>query len=640
MTATAEPTRDTRTLAERAAALPASARFLLSELSGLDLGPMRTDDPAGLRAYRRTLLDARVSLDFDDRHEIDAELAELDDDFRESARHGGSADFTADPHGVIARALEPGFGDWLDHAARARGCTRPVRLSGVVEVHETKSGRVVDVFDTATLPDGVIYKPCGTRRASVCPACAEVYRYDTYHLIAAGLRGGKGVPETVTAHPAVFATFTAPSFGAVHSRKVKAHRSTCGRKNGLGCACPTDPCHPRRDNPRCVHGRAESCTARHAEGDRRLGRPLCLDCYDHAHQAVWNHFVPKLWSRTVQQLQRIAKRHGCIVRYAKVAEFQRRGVVHLHALLRLDARPGEGEDRDALIPPLHVTAEELEDWIKAAASSTGLDSPPHPATGQSWPILWGQRGVDTDVVHRGLPGAELTEQHVAGYLAKYATKACEPAGLVAGRITDDTIGHYRTKGDPHLRALIAACWDLGTPADPAPAAPIPALPAAGRVTQLGGRWTCPACGSSTRLRICLPCDRNGHVVTRPGDTADPASAAADDTSSPEAGAYEGLRRWAHMLGFGGHFSTKSRAYSTTLGALRAARRPGNRQNVTATDPADHRDQAAADQTETTLVVGTWNYIGSGWLTNGDAALAAQAAAAARARRPRLDPHAS
>ncbi|MEV4418141.1 replication initiator [Catellatospora sp. NPDC049609] len=35
----------------------------------------------------------------------------------------------------------------------------------------------------------------------------------------------------------------------------------------------------------------------------------------------------------------------------------------------------------------------------------------------------------------------------------------------------------------------------------------------------------------------------------------------------------GLRRWAHMLGFGGHFATKSRRDSTTMGALRAAPRP-------------------------------------------------------------------
>jgi hypothetical protein len=34
----------------------------------------------------------------------------------------------------------------------------------------------------------------------------------------------------------------------------------------------------------------------------------------------------------------------------------------------------------------------------------------------------------------------------------------------------------------------------------------------------------------------------------------------------------GLRRWAHMLGFRGHFLTKSQRYSTTFGALRADRR--------------------------------------------------------------------
>ncbi len=32
-----------------------------------------------------------------------------------------------------------------------------------------------------------------------------------------------------------------------------------------------------------------------------------------------------------------------------------------------------------------------------------------------------------------------------------------------------------------------------------------------------------------------------------------------------------LRRWAHMLGYRGHFATRSRAYSTTLRQLRQAR---------------------------------------------------------------------
>lgn len=36
-------------------------------------------------------------------------------------------------------------------------------------------------------------------------------------------------------------------------------------------------------------------------------------------------------------------------------------------------------------------------------------------------------------------------------------------------------------------------------------------------------------------------------------------------------AYALLGKYAHMLGFRGHFSTKSRRYSVTLGALRRAR---------------------------------------------------------------------
>ncbi len=32
-----------------------------------------------------------------------------------------------------------------------------------------------------------------------------------------------------------------------------------------------------------------------------------------------------------------------------------------------------------------------------------------------------------------------------------------------------------------------------------------------------------------------------------------------------------FRHWAHMLGYGGHFLTKSRRYSVTFGQLRAAR---------------------------------------------------------------------
>ena len=87
-----------------------------------------------------------------------------------------------------------------------------------------------------------------------------------------------------------------------------------------------------------------------------------------------------------------------------------------------------------------------------------------------------------------------------------------------------------------------------------------------------------------------------------------------------------------MLGFRGHLATKSRRYSVTLGRLRQARRDYTRRTQlpardTAAEWADQdQDQ---DLEDTTLVIGSWRFAGMGWLTSGDAALAAASAARAR-----------
>ena len=62
---------------------------------------------------------------------------------------------------------------------------------------------------------------CGNRREAVCPSCSAVYKRDARQLVRAGLAGGKGIPDTITAHPCVFATLTAPSFGPVHARRMR-----------------------------------------------------------------------------------------------------------------------------------------------------------------------------------------------------------------------------------------------------------------------------------------------------------------------------------------------------------------------------------------------------------------------------------
>jgi hypothetical protein len=99
-------------------------------------------------------------------------------------------------------------------------------------------------------------------------------------------------------------------------------------------------------------------------------------------------------------------------------------------------------------------------------------------------------------------------------------------------------------------------------------------------------------------------------------------------------AFAGIRRWLHMLGFRGHFATKSRRYSTTLGAIREERRRFRRRQARQEprrlhDPARDED---LDGEDTTLVIARWRFAGIGYLTSGDAALAASAAARARERR--------
>jgi hypothetical protein len=470
---------------------------------------------------------------------------------------------------LLHRASSDNLNRWLAHTASTRGCHRPVRLTGSIHTVDTTTGEILQTRHTASdMPDGVLYVPCGDRRASVCPPCAETYRADTYHLIKAGLTGGKGVPSSVAGHPAVFATLTAPSFGPVHTRRVNP-------KTGK-----VAPCHIRRTAQRCPHGKLLVCTARHTDNHPSLGRPLCLDCYDHAHHVVWNGWAGELWRRTTITLSRalrpLERAHGIKLRvsYGKVAEYQRRGVVHFHALIRLDRR--DPDDPDAILaPPADITAHDLAELVAGAITSTSFETPEYADTGHIWPIYWGPQ---LDVRPVGSLGTgQITSEAVAAYLAKYATKATETTGLPpTGRMTPEAAEHY-SDAHTHLGRLVAYAFQLGT----------------------------------------LPQDW----------TTDEQQAEWHDT-------WGRLRRWTHMLGFGGHFATKSRRYSTTHKVLRAQRRDWHRS--TRTDwrrrHRPHLELQHQHDDDTTLVVCELTLAGIGWNTTADAQLAADAAARARAYR--------
>jgi hypothetical protein len=86
-----------------------------------------------------------------------------------------------------------------------------------------------------------------------------------------------------------------------------------------------------------------------------------------------------------------------------------------------------------------------------------------------------------------------------------------------------------------------------------------------------------------------------------------------------------------MLGFGGHWSTKSRRYSTTFTVLRRARVAfAKRRHTRDGIPLDGWGRPEDDQA--VIVVASWVYVGAGYQTEGERWLALSAAARAREHR--------
>ncbi|WP_328944856.1 replication initiation protein [Streptomyces sp. NBC_00250] len=432
-----------------------------------------------------------------------------------------SAGFDTATLGDMLRvAGSPGFDRWKEQIHRTGGCSHPIHLTGWTLTRDKTTGETLHRYSTDTEPGARLRIACGNRRASRCPACAWTYAGDTYHLIRAGLAGdsARAIPAAVREHPRVFLTLTAPSFGPVHNRPG------------------TRPCR---------------CGIRHAEDDAAVGTPLDPNSYDYAAAVLFNNHAGQLWQRFTNRLRReIAATAGLSQRelkevarisYGKVAEFQKRGAVHFHAVIRIDG-PG-GPDSP---PPSWATTERLTDTIRAATTHA-YTTVAVPAIGDhpTRRLRWGTQ-LDIRPVKAFGDGSDITEQAVASYIAKYATKAAETTGSLDRRVGNREALVLLGVPD-HTRRLVEACFDL----DP------------------------------------LYPDRR-------------------------------LLAWAHMLGFRGHFSTKSRQYSTTLGELRQTR-------------ADYRatqERAARGlddiKPDTVLVLTSWSYAGQGH-SPGEAALAASIA---------------
>jgi len=280
-----------------------------------------------------------------------------------------------------------------------------------------------------------------------------------------------------------------------------------------------------------------------------------------------------LWRRTTIALQRALGRLVGVdeaglrrlvrVSYAKVAEFQRRGVIHFHAVIRLDAAT-ECRCPGCLAPPPEgFTAAVLEEALKQAVPAVRVPCPGE--DGEPWRYAqWGEQLDVRNITREGDDQAgELSAEQVAGYIAKHATKATESFGAGLDRRLTDVDDLERLDGLPaHVAELVRAAWELG-----------------GRPELEGLR----------------------------------------------------LRPWAHMLGFRGHWSTKSRRYSTTMTVLRRARVAfAKRRRAKDGVPLDAWGRPEDDQA--VIVVASWVYVGAGYQSEGERWLALSAAARAREHR--------
>ena len=285
---------------------------------------------------------------------------------------------------------------------------------------------------------------------------------------------------------------------------------------------------------------------------------------------LWNAHAPALWARFTTHLRReIAKaagitqrdlHHHATLSYAKVAEYQKRGQVHFHAVIRLDGPTGP-----ASTPPAWATTQFLDHAIRAAAARTRVTHEGQPApsaeqapgvreSGQGGRSVF-QFGRQIDV--RAIRGTDftgdgpVTDRHVAAYIAKYATKGAETTTGTLDRRLRLLAELAQYDITDHARRMIHTAWHLASRPQYA------------------------------RLR---------------------------------------LRQWAHMLGFRGHFSTRTRHYSTTLTHLRTER------TTWRSNRADHSTDLAAghaasrrqvtgqhDSPDTTLVISHWQYAGTGLL---------------------------
>ena len=127
-------------------------------------------------------------------------------------------------------------------------------------------------------------------------------------------------------------------------------------------------------------------------------------------------YLPRTLARLTGMTQKRLREHVRVA-YVKVAEYQRRGLVHLHAVIRLDQAMPTYRAHEVHPPPERFGVELLEDALRATVAEVDAPLPGELGGGR---VRWGDeldiRQLDTEARRRGrrLPGQVRHQEHRTG----------------------------------------------------------------------------------------------------------------------------------------------------------------------------------------------------------------------------------
>ncbi len=177
---------------------------------------------------------------------------------------------------------------------------------------------------------------------------------------------------------------------------------------------------------------------------------------------LWHAHASKLWDRFVIDVRRrLASSVGLVqsrfaqharLSFARVAEYQKRAAVHVHAVVRLDGPNGPDDE-----PPAWGTAELLIDAVRASARRVLVRTPYSLAVGEL-ALRW---GAQVDAQSLRVDGDGPDDDAVAAYVAKYVTKGASETGAGTDHPLTTWADIESAPVSEHVRTLMRTCWRLG-----------------------------------------------------------------------------------------------------------------------------------------------------------------------------------